>query len=346
MLVEKLKAARFYKPRTALKIEEIQEPKLDAEDVLVKIKACGICGSDIHIYKGETPVGKLPITLGHEFSGVVVKVGSAVKDLQKGERVCVDGLIFCGKCKNCISGRDNVCKYWKFYGIHEDGGFAEYCKVHAVNCIKLPNNVPFDQGAILTDAVATPYHAVRLAKISVGDIIAIYGIGGLGINAVQLAKLCGARVIAVDVIEEKLKWAKEVGADNSINAAEEDSLKKILELTDGEGVDIAIEMVGKVQTLKNTFESVRRGGKAVLVGLCANDFPLDTRSIVRKEIEVLGSYSYCKRDIERVVKLATNKELNLAKSITHKLHLEEVNKGIEILDGRLENPLRVIIQVS
>lgn len=341
-----MKAARFYKPKTHLKIEEIPEPSLGTGDVLINVKACGICHSDVHIYHGQTVVGKSPIILGHEFSGVVTKVGSGVEDLQKGDRVCVDGVLFCGKCSNCISGRDNVCKDWRFYGIHEDGGLAEYCRVRSVNCIKLPRSIPFDYGAILTDAVATPYHAIRLAKITVGDTVAIYGIGGLGINAVQLAKLNGAKVIAVDVVEEKLKLAKDVGADDVINALEQDPVKKILESTDGEGADIAIEIVGKVQTINNALNCVRRGGKAVLVGLCAADFPFNTRLIVRKELEVIGSYSYCKWDIERLVELAAARRLNLSKSITHKLPLDEVNKGIEILEKGLGNPLRVIVEVS
>ena len=341
-----MKAARFYKPWVPLKIEEVSEPNLGTVDVLINVKACGICGSDVHIYHGETAVGKSPIILGHEFSGVITEVGSGVDDLQMGDRVGVDGLIFCGKCSNCVKGRDNACKYWKFYGIHEDGGFAQYCKVRAVNCVKLPSHIPFDYGAILTDAVATPYHAVRLAKISLGDSVAIYGVGGLGIHAVQIAKLDGARVIAVDMVEEKLKWAKDVGADDVINAAKHDPVEKILELTDGEGVDIAIEMVGKAQTTRKTLDSVRRGGKAVLVGLCANEVPLDTRLIVRKEIEIIGSYAYCKWDIERVVKLATDSRLNLSKSITCKLPLDEVNRGIEILEKGLGNPLRVVVEIS
>lgn len=341
-----MKAARFYEPEKPLKIEQIPKPKLEAGDVLINVKACGICGSDVHIYHGETPVGKSPIVLGHGFSGVVVEVGRNVKDIKKGDRVCIDGHIFCGKCSNCVRGRDNICKDWKFYGIHEDGGFAEYCKVREVNCIRLPNNISFEYGVLLSDAVATPYHALKLAKVTASDVVAIYGIGGIGVHAVQIAKLNEARVIAIDAVEDKLKLAKDLGADEVINAIEQDPVAKILELTNGEGADIAIEMVGKLQTIRNTFNSVRKGGKAVLVGLCAAEFPFDTRLLIRREIEIIGSYSYCKSDIEKVVELAETNKIDLSKSITHKVSLDDINRGIEILDKGIGNPLRVVVEVS
>jgi threonine dehydrogenase-like Zn-dependent dehydrogenase len=147
-------------------------------------------------------------------------------------------------------------------------------------------------------------------------------------------------------VEEKLKEARDLGADETINAAKQDPVKTILELTQGDGVDIAIEMVGKTQTIKNTFDSVRRGGKAVLVGLSGEDFPFDTRTIVRKEMQVIGSYAYSKWDLEKVVELAATRRLNLSKTITHKFPLNEVNKGIEILDKGLGAPFNVVIEIS
>jgi len=339
-----VKAARFIGPNTPLRIDDVPIPEPKPDEVLVKVKAVGLCGSDVHIYRGRTTVGKIPIILGHEIAGIIEKVGSNVTDFQTGDRVCIDGIIFCGKCKNCKAGRDNICENRKLYGIHENGGFAEYISVKSVNCIKLPNNIPFEYGAILTDAVATPFHSITRAEIFPNETVVIYGVGGLGINAVQIvAKLRGATVIAVDVDGKKLEIAKKIGAATAINAKNEDPVKKVMEITDGKGADVAIESAGKVNTTKNAFDSVRAGGKVILQGLCDAPVCYDTRLLVRKEISVLASYGYCKSDIETLVNLVSKGKIDLTYSITHKLPLDEINKAIEILEKNIGSPFRIII---
>ncbi|MFQ6080291.1 MAG: zinc-binding dehydrogenase [Candidatus Bathyarchaeia archaeon] len=327
-----------------LRIETVPEPKVKPNDVLIKVKAVGLCGSDVHIYHGRTPVGKTPIILGHEVAGVVEKVGSAVADVQAGDRVCVDGIIFCRECRNCMAGRENICENRRLYGIHEDGGFAEYIVVRSINCIKLPDNVPFEHGAILTDAVATPFHSIRRVNIVPGETVVIYGVGGLGIHAVQIAsKLRGAKVIAVDVDQGKLNVAREVGATVIINAREEDPVKRVMDMTAGRGADVAIEAAGVMKSTKNALDSIRAGGRVVLQGLCAMPVSYDTRLLVRKEVSVLASYGYCKSDIATVVRLASEGRLDLTRSVTHKFLLDEVNKGIEVLERNIDSPLRIVV---
>jgi len=337
-----MKAARFYCPGD-LRVEEISKPSIGPRDVLVEVKACGVCGSDVHILHGETPVPKKPITLGHEFAGVVVEAGKDVEKVKIGDYVSVYLVIFCGECTNCITGRENICSEWKIFGIHEDGGLAEYVKVPEVNCVKIPKNLPFEYAAILTDAVLTPYHAIKLAKISPADVVAIYGVGGLGIHAVQLAKIFGAKVVAIDLVDYKLKTAKKFGVDETINAVEENPVEKLLNLTDGEGVDVAMEFVGKPSTIENTLNSVRRGGKAVLVGLTAEKLFYDTRLIVRREVNVLGSYAGTRKELKELVQMTTTGKLNLSNSITHKFHLEDTLKGLEVIERQIGNPIRVVI---
>jgi len=188
---DKMKAARFYKVGEPLKIEMVPIPEIGPEEVLVDVKACGICGSDIHIvYEGVTPTPYTPITLGHEPSGVIEKVGSEVTDWKTGDRVTINPFLTCGKCINCLSGNSQICLSRRVIGIHAEGGLAEFLRVPAKNLVRLPQPIPFDQGAIIADAVATPFHAItKRGNIRAGEKMAVFGCGGLGIHAVQIARI-------------------------------------------------------------------------------------------------------------------------------------------------------------
>jgi len=178
---EKMRAARFYTVGEPLKVETVGIPELRLNEVLVDVKACGICGSDIHIvYEGVTPTAYSPITLGHEPSGVIAALGDEVKDWRIGERVVVNPFVTCGKCVNCLSGNSQICLSRRVIGIHTEGGLAEFLKIPARNLVRLPENIPFDQGGIAVDAVATPFHAItNRGALKVGERVAIFGCGGL-----------------------------------------------------------------------------------------------------------------------------------------------------------------------
>ncbi|MBC7130377.1 alcohol dehydrogenase catalytic domain-containing protein, partial [Candidatus Bathyarchaeota archaeon] len=205
-----MKTARLHKTGEGLKIEQVPIPEIKAREVLVEVKASGICGSDLHYRNGISPVGKLPIILGHEISGVIAEKGGEVKHLNVGDRVCVHYLISCGNCLFCRRGLENLCQKALMIGKHLDGGFAQYVKVPAANIIKLPSNVPFEQGAIIGCAVSTAFHALRRSRLREGESVLIYGVGGIGAHAIQLAaRIYGASsIIAVDVAEDRLKIAR------------------------------------------------------------------------------------------------------------------------------------------
>lgn len=336
----------FFEPNKPLVIQESNKPELHNDEVLLRVEVCGICGSDLHIYHGVTKVGKIPIVLGHEFSGVIEKLGDHVKGFNVGDRVTVNPVISCGSCYNCISGRDNICEKWMLYGIHVDGGLREYANVKAASCIKLPDEVTFDEGAAAVDTIGTPYHAVKLADISLGNTVAIFGCGGVGMGAVQLAHLHGAYVIAVDIIDEKLKIAKQLGADVTINPRDEEPAKAIIELTNGKGVDIAMIFVGIPEVFKEAFDTVRRGGRVVIVGLPHELIEYDYRKIVRGEINIIGSYAVTKKDILEVIKLFSEKRLDITKFITHRFSIDDVNKAINTLENNIGNPIRIFIDVT
>ncbi len=341
-----MKAMRFYEKEKPLVMEDIPIPEIGPDDVLLDVKACGICGSDIHILEGVTPTGFLPITMGHEMSGVIAELGANVKGWKAGDRVCVDCIISCGTCFNCLTGRESVCFTKRLLGIHENGGMAEYCCVPARNLIALPDNVPFDIGAIITDAVATPYHAlVKIGQFKLGQSIAVFGVGGLGCQAVQLAALAGAsKIIAVDVNPAVLERAKKLGADHVINSKETDPVTAILELTGGTGVDLAGEFIGLAKTIDQAVRCVRIGGRAVLVGLGPENIcTLPPTLFVRQEREILGSYSFERTEIQTLVQLASSGRLDLSGAVTERLPLEEANTALDHLWKKIGNPIRIVI---
>ncbi|MGB9629415.1 MAG: zinc-binding dehydrogenase, partial [Thermodesulfobacteriota bacterium] len=301
------------------------------------------------VYEGVTPTAYVPITLGHEPSGIIAEVGPEVKDWKVGDRVTINPFLTCGKCINCLSGNSQICLSRHVIGIHTEGGLAEFLKIHEKNLIRLPLNIPFDQGGIAVDAVATPFHAIASrGALKVGEKIAIFGCGGLGIHGVQIAKVFGASlVIAIDVVESSLEMATKMGADLIINGKNEDPIQKIKKLTGGMGVDLAIEFVGLKETIEQAIESVRIGGRVVVVGLGpeAITMPPPT-TFVRTELSLLGSYGSTTSEIQTVVDLIGNGKLDLSNSITERFPLEEVNKGLEHLHKRINNPIRIVIQIE
>ncbi len=345
-----MRAARFYKVGEPLKVEAIPFPELSSEEVLVDVKACGICGSDIHIvYEGVTPTAYSPITLGHEPSGVIAALGTEVEGWKVRQRVTVTPFLTCGKCVNCLSGNSQICLSRRVVGIHQEGGLAEFLKVPSKNLVHLPDSVSFDQGGIAVDAVATPFHAItKRGALRVGERVAIFGCGGLGIHGVQIAKICGASlVICVDTIDSSLERAKKVGADEVINPKREKPVQKIKEMTGGMGLDLVFEFIGLRETIEQAIGCVRTGGRVVVVGLGPDTISLPPPSaFVRSELSFLGSYGSATSEIQSVIDLVANGKLNLSESITERFPLGEVNKGLEHLYKKVGNPIRIVIEID
>lgn len=339
-------AARIHNIHQPLKIEHIPIPKIGPQDILLKVKACGICHSDLHIMSGVTPLPNYPMTIGHEFAGLIQDVGSEVKDWKVGQRVCVYFLITCGNCFFCLTGRESLCLNRIGLGVHADGGYAEFVKVPDRCLVQLPENIPFDQGAILTDAVATPFHAiVKRSHMKPGDTVAIFGIGGLGVHAIQIAKINGAgKVIAVDVLDSAIERAKLLEADLAINGQREDPVKAIKDATGGLGADVVFEFVGTKKAIEQAMFSVRRGGRAVVSGIGDEKAHLLPPTIfARNEVEIVGSYAFEKMEIKKIVELVSRGVLDLSHSVTHHIPLEQANEGLRQLEEKRGDPVRVVI---
>ena len=316
-----------------LRMVELQLPPLGAKDVLVKVKACGICGTDVKIRDGlvAAPIVTLPHVPGHEVAGEVVDLGGEVTDFRIGDRVIVYLYMTCGECVHCRTGRENLCLNLKRVGFEIRGGFAEYVVVPARQLLRIGDDVPFDQAAVLTDAVVVPYHAIRAqAKIQVGDTVLIVGIGGLGIHAVQIAKLAGAEVIAADVRDEKLNLATELGADHVINPRTTDALAAVMEWTEGVGVDAVIECVGSSESIAWTLPATKNGGKLVIVGYSpGKPFPCDSMGMHYHEWEIIGSRLSTKQDLADVVDLVNRGQIR--PWVTTTFRLSEANEALEQL---------------
>lgn len=327
-----LKAALLKEIGEPLRVESVSEPKLGPNDVLVKIRACGLCHSDLHLINGALRLGKLPIVLGHEAAGVVTEVGKEVSEFVNGDDVVIYFYISCGKCRYCKAGYENLCEKVKRIGMDVDGAFAEYVSVPESSLVKLPHKVEITEAALLGCAVGTAYHSlVEIGALRMGESVAIFGVGGIGMSAVQVAKLCGAKILAVDIVEEKLKLAHRLGADFTINAKEEDPLQRIKELTDGKGADLCLECIGLPITIEQAIKSVKKKGRSVLVGFLTKKVSIGFNELILRESSVRGSRGLRKQNLIDLVGLLKEGKLDLKPLITHSYSLEEVNKGFDTL---------------
>src|SRR6266498_1306084 len=251
-----MKAVRMVEAGKPLELQEIPIPSISETDILVRVRAAGICHSDAHYRAGRSSMGMIPITLGHEIAGEVEWVGSQVTTVKPEQRVALHYNISCGDCYYCNTGNEQFCLTVKMLGHHVDGGYAEYVSVPQRNAILLPEEISFEAGATLMCASATALHALHKGRVKAGETVAIFGVGGLGTSAIQLAKALGAaEVYAVDIKQDKLELASEYGAI-PIDAGRCDPVEEIRKLTKGKGVDVAIEMIGLQKTMKQTIESV------------------------------------------------------------------------------------------
>jgi D-arabinose 1-dehydrogenase-like Zn-dependent alcohol dehydrogenase len=279
--------------------KEVETPRISPGQAVVRVRAAGV-GLTILIMK-STPglVTRYPRILGHEIAGEVAEVGDGVLHVKPGDRVVCHFYLTCGVCKFCRSGRETLCENWQGYvGMACDGGYAEYMSVPALNLCHLPAGIPFPEASIISDAIATPLHACREeAKVGPGDNVLVIGAGGgVGIHAVQMAKLCGGRVLAADLSREKLKMAKMLGADELIDPKEENLPQAAKRFTDGKGVDAVLDFVASSQTLEAGMESLATAGKLVILGYRPPSvfgvepvFRVDPLAVLAKGLEIHGS---------------------------------------------------------
>jgi len=341
-----MKAAVFYGAKQPLKVEEYPKPQAGPDEILVKVAACGVCHTDLHyIDHGVPTFKKPPLILGHEASGTVAEIGANVKNFKVGDRVLLPAVVTCGSCEFCRIGRENICKNMIMFGNHIDGAYAEYVKAPAKDAFLLPAEIPLEEGCIIADAISTPYHAVKnRAQVRPGDIVAVFGCGGVGVNVVQLAAAAGATVIAVDVVQKKLDWAKKFGAVYTLDASKSaDAAKDIRKMTNG-GADIAIEAIGNPATITTAYNSLRKGGRLCVIGYTDKDMTISAAKMMFFEMEVVGSLGCRPVDYPRLIEMVRIGKVQVTPLVTHKFPLERINKAFDTL--RQGECLRAIVTMG
>jgi L-iditol 2-dehydrogenase len=277
-----------------LEIVDLPTPRPAEDELLIRIQACGICGSDVHGYDGSTGRRLPPMVMGHEAAGLVESVGSAVANFRVGDRVTFDSTVYCGKCFYCLRGQVNLCEAREVIGVSTPayrrmGAFAEFVAVPARIAYPLPENMPFRHAALI-EAVSVAVHAVSLTPIALDDTVVVVGAGVIGLLALQAARAAGAgRVFVVDVDDTRLELARSLGASHTFNSRNADMVPQILALTAGRGADAAMECVGIAGTVKLALDSVRKGGAVTLVGNLAPTIEFGLQSAVTRQIRLQGS---------------------------------------------------------
>jgi len=321
-------------------------PPLGTHDVLLRVKACSICGGDLHLFKGKHPLASLPMAIGHEISGEVIEVGQAVSKISPGDRVAVEPVIICGKCYFCLRGEYHLCQNIRYQYSAGQGGFTPYFVVSENWVHRLPDFVSYEEGALL-EPLAVAVHAARKSQLDLGRSAAIFGAGGIGLFLLQVVKAAGCgSVFIVDLLEHRLNTAMSLGATVAINAAREDPVERILKETDNLGVDRSFEAVGLEKTLHQSAQSLKKGGICVLIGLFEDplnvNFPVNL--FVQREIQVRGCRGYC-WDFQVALEMIKSGQVKLKPLISHQLPLNDLSRAFEILLDPQAQARKVVIQV-
>jgi len=324
-----------------IEIKEIEKPKIKDNEVLIKVKSTGICGSDLHAYRGCHPFRKPPVILGHEVSGVVEELGKAVDNIKIGDRVTVEPQLGCGKCEYCLAGKYNLCINRRAPGIGSwMGSFSEYFVSPCKAVYKLPDTVNYNIGALI-EPLAVGVHAVRRANIQLGDTIAILGVGTIGLMTLVASKKAGASTIYVsDLSDYNLNKAKDLGADVLVNSNKSNILD-IIEKREPNGVDNVIITAAFPHVWEEALKISKKGGGICIVGMFDEPVVTDLLQLLMSEKSIYTSWLYRREDFETSIKIA--QEVNLNSLITHKFLLKDTEKALKMMDDRKENIIKIIL---
>ncbi len=331
-----------------LELTDMPVPEIGPEEVLIRVRACGICGSDVHGFDGSTGRRIPPVVMGHEASGVIEKVGSAVRGFAEGDRVTFDSMISCGKCRFCRRGNVNLCDNRQVLGVscgeyRRHGAFAEYVAVPQHICYKLSDAVSFEHAAMV-EPVSVAVHAVKITPVQMADTAVVVGTGMIGLLTIQAARVAGCtRIIAVDLEDHKLAVAKANGADEVVNPKSTDVVKYVLDATNGRGADVVFEAVGATDPIKTAVGCVRKGGTVTLIGNIRPNIELPLQPVVTREIRLQGSCA-SSGEYPECIELMGRGLINVAPMLTAKAPLEEGASWFNRLYAHEPNVMKVVLE--
>lgn len=322
-----------------VQVTDMPDPGPGAGEVLVQMKASAICRSDMSLYYGNPIVGGDAagtgrIIPGHEPCGQVVAIGPAVTNVQAGDRVAVYLAVGCGTCRYCLSGYRMLCPSWRCVGFDVNGGDAEYIVVPAINCLRLPDEMGYEDGALSTDLVGTLYHAQKRLNVSGADTVAVFGLGPMGATGVMVAKARGARVIAVDVLEARLELARSLGADEIVNSKDDDPVASIVELTGGLGAEVAIDCSGNPVAENAALSCAGKFGRVAFIGESRETTISPSEQLIRKLLTVIGAWYFPLYEYDEIARFIVRHSLPLERLVTHRFSIEQAPDAFRMFDRR------------
>ncbi len=335
-----MKAIRVPEPHR-LEVAEMPRPEPGEGEVLIRVRAAGICGSDVHIYHGTNPLARYPRTVGHEFGGEVVQLGPGTEGPVQGTHVAVDPVVSCGRCYACSIGRSNVCSDLEVFGVHRDGGFAEYVAVPAANAHAIPSDWPWER-ASLVEPFTIAANVLDRVRCSGDDRLLVYGAGPIGLVILQAAKRLGAEVLITDIEESRLELARSMGADVTVNSKEKTVREAVMERTNGLGVPVVIDAVGLPGLFQEALELACPAGRVGVLGFSKDPAPVRQFEITRKELTVVGSRLNRNRFPE-VIDWFTQEEVRPELFVSHRFHFSEVHQAMRLIEEKPRETCKVVL---
>ncbi len=324
-------------PEPGVEVREVDAPVAGPGEVLVQVRAAAICGSDLGIYDFTPAYSgmELPVVMGHEFSGVVEAVGEGIKAYSVGDRVLSRSVVSCGECRFCVAGMDNLCESSSLFGIHQDGGFAEYISVPQGLLYPIPEGMSFEEAA-LVEPLSNAVHFVNdLTPVEPGDLAVVLGIGPIGLFSAQLLRLAGADVLmtGISVDTERFEIAKRLGLE-AVNVDEVDPVDLVMGRTSGRGADVAFVAVGAPSAVHQAVRLVRKRGHITVIGIFPGDVAVPMTVVVRREITLAGAYDARAENFEDAIALIESGRIKAVDLVTHRFPLEEAERAFEVAQSK------------
>ena len=328
----KMKAIQIVKPGE-LRIIDMEKPHIDEKNnILVKMRAAGICGSDVGIYHGTNAAATYPRVIGHEMVGVVEEIGSNVKKLKVGDRIIVNQVVSCGECYPCRHNRGNVCDHLEVRGVHRDGGYREYMAVPEDDCYILPDNLS-DADAVMIEPTTIAIQSLSRAEIEDDDVIFIIGCGALGSSILRIARLTNAKIIVGDIVDDKLNDALKNGAHYAVNISHEDFEEKVKEYSNGRGPTVTIDAACTKDSLMNAIKVTGNAGRVITMGFSISPTEVNQFLITSKELDVRGSRLQNKKFGE-AIKLINEGKIDLSGAVSHTFNYLDAQKAFDFIDSK------------
>lgn len=336
------KAVKILKPGELVISTEHLPEEIGEEEVLIRVKAAGICGSDVGIYKGTNSLATYPRIIGHEIAGEIVRTGSASDSLKAGDHVVIDPVVGCGRCYACRKGQPNVCESLKVRGVHADGGFAEYMIAPRKNVYRISDQISFEEAA-LVEPFSIAAQVIWRGQIAAGDLVLINGCGPIGLIILQACKLIGARCMVSDLIDSRLEKAKSFQADYTVNPAKQNLEDYAMEISGGKGINKIVDAVGVPAVLEQAVRIASNAGVIVTLGFTPKPSSLVELDITKKELEIKGSRLNSHK-FPQVIEWFEKGLIQPAKMISHRFYFEDIMDALKLNDSEPEKVSKIILK--